>query len=604
MSGLDFPRQLPAEAPLEMPVQRFDGNAPATIELHTRPPNVLGRRLLLISATAVLGLAASIDVRFVLALDGMTLLDGVFLLLFVPLVCWIAFGFVSSLVGFGSMMLRDHPGFTPVPKPADNLHHRTAVLMPVYNEDIAATFARVEAMTNSIAAAGGSALFDFFILSDSGDAQGQEEQAAWQRLARAAPMRVYYRRRPQNIGKKPGNIAEWVRRFGAAYEYMLVLDADSMMSGSAMTGLASIMENRPTVGLLQTVPLIINASTFFQHWMQFATAAYGPISSAGLLWWSGSEANFWGHNAIVRIRAFAACCGLPELPGKPPFGGLIQSHDMAESALMRRRGWAVHMVMIDGSYEEFPPTIVDHAIRDRRWAQGNLQHLRLLDAAGFHWTSRLHLLIGATAYLTSTAWLVLILIQCAQTLQGRESLLTEGPPMRVLVLTILYLFGPRLMAVIWVLENRTRRAGFGGAAAFLKSVLLETLLSMLLAPVVAVNQTRALFGLLFGVGSAWNAQNREGGRLSLAAILPTVRLHWLLCAVLVGLSLFEPVLGLWLSPIIFGLASAPWLITLSSSTALGRAAARARWFGVPAPYLADPARVEVDGDQLGLIAAK
>jgi membrane glycosyltransferase len=169
------------------------------------------------------------------------------------------------------------------------------------------------------------------------------------------------------------------------------------MSGSAMVGMASIMETKPTVGLLQTVPNIIGADTFFQRWMQFSAYAYGPIASAGLLWWSGSEANFWGHNAIVRTRAFADCCGLPELPGKPPFGGLIQSHDMVEAALLRRRGWAVHMVLIDGSYEEYPPTVIDHAIRDRRWAQGNLQHLRLLDATGFHWTSRLHLLIGASA---------------------------------------------------------------------------------------------------------------------------------------------------------------------------------------------------------------
>lgn len=589
MSNLYRPESLPAEAPLDMPVQRFHGNAPATIELRTRPAGLLARRLLLISATAVLGMAASIDVRFVLALDGVSALDVIFLILFVPLICWIAFGFVSSIVGFASMILRDHPGFTPVPKAADNLRHRTAVLMPVYNEDVASTFARVEVMANSIAKAGGSQLVDFFILSDSSEAHGQAEELAWLQLASRAPMRIYYRRRPENTSKKPGNIAEWVRRFGAAYEYMLILDADSMMSGSAMMGLASIMENRPTVGLLQTVPLIINAKTFFQHWMQFATAAYGPIASAGLLWWSGSEANFWGHNAIVRVRAFAACCGLPELPGKPPFGGLIQSHDMAESALLRRRGWAVHMVMIDGSYEEFPPTIVDHAIRDRRWAQGNLQHLQLLDAAGFHWTSRLHLLIGASAYLTSAAWLLLILTQCAQALLGRETLLSEGPPIRVLALTLVYLFGPRLMAIVWVLEDRARRASFGGAAAFLKSVLLETLLSILLAPVVMVNQTRALCSLLFGYASTWSVQNREGEKLSLRAILPGVREHLLLCVLLIGLSALEPVLGLWLAPVILGLLLAPWLITMTSSTTLGWRAAKSGLFTVPAPHLPDPA---------------
>jgi membrane glycosyltransferase len=592
MITTDQPPALPAEAPLEMPIQRFDGNAPATIEVHTRPIGLLARRLLLISATAVLGLAASVDVRFILALDGVTALDVVFLILFVPLVCWIAFGFINSLVGFATMMIRDHPGFTPVPRPDTNLCHRTAVLMPVYNEVVESTFARVSVMARSIAAAGGAELFDFYVLSDSAEAHGEDERKAWLQLAQTAPIRLYYRRRPQNTGKKSGNIAEWVRRFGAAYEYMLILDADSMMSGSAMVGLASIMENRPTVGLLQTVPQIIAAQTLFQHWMQFATAAYGPIASAGLLWWSGSEANFWGHNAIVRVRAFAACCGLPELPGKPPFGGLIQSHDMAESALLRRRGWAVHMVMIDGSYEEFPPTIIDHAIRDRRWAQGNLQHLRLLDAAGFHWTSRLHLLIGASAYLTSTAWLLLIITQCIQVFQGRETLLTEGPPMRVLVLTLVYLFGPRLMAIVWVLENAARRAAFGGVARFLKSVLVETLLSVLLAPVVMVNQTKALSGLLLGTTSNWTAQNRgsdNAERLAVQAVMPTMHAHLLLGTTLLGLSLVEPVLGLWLLPVILGLFSAPWLIALSSSVALGRQAASAGLFAVPPPDLPDAA---------------
>jgi membrane glycosyltransferase len=154
------------------------------------------------------------------------------------------------------------------------------------------------------------------------------EEAAWAKLAPRLPIRLFYRRRTQNTERKPGNIAEWVRRFGGAYENMLVLDADSLMSGHAIVGMAAIMEERPSVGLLQTVPMITNARTLFQRWMQFASEAYGPIASAGLLWWSGSEANFWGHNAIVRTRAFAECCGLPQLPGNPPFGGAIQSHDM------------------------------------------------------------------------------------------------------------------------------------------------------------------------------------------------------------------------------------------------------------------------------------
>ncbi len=272
---------LPPEAPLAMPEQRFEGNPPAMIEVETRPPGLLVRRLLLICATAVIGMAASTEVRMVLDRDDTSLLDMLLLLLFVPLFSWIAFGFVSALVGFGKLITGEHPGFAPVPRPASALRHRTAVLMPVHNEPVQATFGRVEAMLRSLGAAGGADHFDFFVLSDSSELHGRHEEEAWARLAGAVPVRLYYRRRPVNIAKKPGNIAEWVRRFGAAYEHMIVLDADSMMSGNAMIGLASIMETRPTVGLLQTVPMIVNARTLFQRWMQFASYAYGPSPRRG-----------------------------------------------------------------------------------------------------------------------------------------------------------------------------------------------------------------------------------------------------------------------------------------------------------------------------------
>jgi membrane glycosyltransferase len=581
-----------------MPEQRFDGNPPATIEVETRPPGLLVRRLLLICATAVISMAASTDVRIVLERDATDALDVLVLLLFVPLFSWVAFGFVSACIGFGKLVLREHPGFAPVPHPASALRHRTAVLMPVHNEPVEATFGRIATMLRSIAAAGGTDFFDFFVLSDSSELHGRHEREAWSRLAATLPVPLYYRRRAENIGRKPGNIAEWVRRFGGAYEHMIVLDADSMMSGEAMIGLASIMETRPTVGLLQTVPMITNARTLFQRWMQFSACVYGPIASAGLVWWSGSEANFWGHNAIIRTRAFAQCCGLPELPGRRPFGGAIQSHDMVEAALLRRRGWAVHMVMIDASYEEFPPTIVDFAIRDRRWAQGNLQHLRLLGAAGFHWTSRLHLLIGASSYLTSPAWLLFIVAEIAQALLGRHNILVDGPPVRVFALTLLCLFGAKLMGAAWVLADAERRRLFGGAPRVLASVLLDVVLSILLAPVTMVNQTKAMFGLLLGVASEWTAQSRESEGVSLRSILPRTREHLALGAAFVGVSVLDPTLGLWLSPVTAGLLTAPWLIALTSRTSLGNRARAAGLFAAP------PQRIGPNGgDGQGLEAA-
>lgn len=591
-------RQLPDEAPLDMPVQRLDGNPPGSIEVKTRPHGLLVKRLLLIALTAVLALAASSELRFTFSRDGLDIFEFALLLFFVPLFAWIAFGFVSSAIGFLKLISGEHPGFTAIPSPASALRHRTAVLMPVYNESVDATFGRVRAMARSISEAGGGEWIDFFVLSDSNAFQGKRELAAWREVAAEAEINVYYRRREQNVARKPGNIAEWVRRFGGAYEHMLVLDADSLMSGDAIVGMAAIMEEKPSIGLLQTVPMIINARTLFQRWMQFASEAYGPIATAGLLWWSGSEANFWGHNAILRTRAFAESCGLPELPGKPPFGGHILSHDMVEAALLRRRGWAVHMVMIGGSYEEFPPTVVDHAIRDRRWMQGNLQHLRLLDASGLHWANRLHLLIGASAYLTSPGWFLLLATAIVQAASlGGDRFVGAAPP-SVLGLTALLLFGPKLMGLIWMLADGGRRKAFGGIGSILKSVAVEVPLAMLMAPVTMVTQTKAILGLLLGVPSGWTTQVREARRIRVREVILDLREHIGLGVLFAGTALIDLVTALWLSPLTIGLLASPWLVSLTSSEGLGTRAVSKGYFRVPDREIALP------GEQAQPIAAE
>ncbi len=597
MSRPAMPPMLPPEAPLDMPEQRLHGPSPASIEVVTQPHGLLVKRLLLITLTAVLALAASTQLRMALARAGLDPLDLLLLVLFLPLFAWISFGFVNSAIGFLQLMSGEHPGFTAIPSPAQSLRHRVAVLMPVYNEDVDATFARVRVMAQSIAAAGGAPWIDFFVLSDSSAENGRREEAAWSELARRAPIPVYYRRRERNTARKPGNIAEWVRRFGAAYACMLVLDADSLMSGEAIVGMASIMELRPSVGLLQTVPMITHARTLYQRWMQFASEAYGPIATAGLLWWSGSEANYWGHNAIVRTRAFAQSCGLPELAGKPPFGGHIQSHDMVESALLRRRGWAVHMVMIDGSYEEFPPTVVDHAMRDRRWMQGNVQHLRLLDISGLHWASRLHLVIGASAYLTSPGWLLLLLTSATQVCLAHDVGLAGMTSPGVLWLTILLLFGPKLMATIWLLSSAERRRGFGGATGVLRSVALDVPLAVLMAPVTMVTQTKALAAMALGIPSGWPAQVRQARRIPVRAIVASLREHLALGIGFASIAFVNPTMALWFLPITLGLLTAPWLISLTSSESLGQCALAGGFFRAPAPQLDSTAPEHVDATE-------
>ncbi len=590
-----LPARLPADVPIEMPLQNFrargTGGGPTPDPLAgpsngsdtlTSPEGMSSRRLLLFLLTMLLATTASAAVQDSLLGDGIDLWDVALLVLFFPLFAWIAFGFLNALIGFVLLMTRMHPGFVPVPQNRQPLTGQTAVLIPVHNEDVDAVFGRIARMLHAIEAAGEAGSFAFFVLSDSGEESGAQEVAAWEVLAPGSRVPLYYRRRTDNVARKPGNVADWVRRFGGGYDHMLVLDADSLMSGDAMIGMAQVMERRPSVGLLQTVPTIRGATTLFQRWMQFNSRLYGPISTAGLVWWSGSEASFWGHNAIIRTRAFAESCGLPVLPGGPPFGGAIMSHDMVEAALLRRRGWAVHLIMIDDSYEEFPPTLIDMSVRDRRWAQGNIQHLTLLGADGFHLVNRLQLAIGASAYMTSPAWLVLILTTIAQAFAGESKLVEATTSARVLALTIILLFGPKLLGIIWAVSDRSRRAAFGGARAIILSAIAEIPLSMLSAPVIMLTQTMDLISIFRGQPSGWSPQNRDRDGLSTADVVPRYRWHLAAGVALLLISPAVPITALWLAPVTLGLLLSPWLAKWSASNAAGSRADARGLFQVPA----------------------
>jgi len=562
---------LPSEAPLAMPVRSFS-EAPAAVRTPaTSPRSIDERRAMLIVGTIVVTLFASADLVGVAAEDGISLREFGLILLFCPLFAWIAFAFSTALAGY--FALRNGGTHESLQlAPAGRPEARTAVLVPIYNEDVEGVMRRVHMMMRSVASTGHGDRFDFFILSDSTDqAVRSAEHAAFQALRREAPVGLYYRLRPQNIHRKPGNIAEWIGRFGGAYEHMIVLDADSLMSGEVMSRLARTMEMHPGVALIQTLPSIIGSRTLFARWQQFAARLYSPVTSAGLLWWSGAEATFWGHNAIIRTHAFAQCCGLPTLPGRKPFGGPILSHDMVEAAMLRRHGWAVHMVEVEeGSYEEYPPTAIDHAIRDRRWCQGNIQHLGLLGASGFHWASRFQLLIGGSAYLTSPLWLMMLIAGALQQPDASGRMLLEVPQVTwVFTLTFVLLFGPKLLSLAWVLGDPARRAAYGGAERIIASVMIEIPLAILLAPMVMMTQTLMLIDILRGRDSGWKPQCRDADGLGLGYAVRFYRWH-----VLAGLAMFAISLGaqhqlLWTAPVALSLIAAPLLAMISARRDLG-----------------------------------
>lgn len=580
------------------------------------------RRLLILAGTALLTIAGCYEMYGVVKVGGVTVLEATLLAFFFPLLAWIAFSFMSNVVGFLVVLTRRRAGLAidrggPVPE----LSSRTAMLLPTYNEDPHDLMARFRAMCESVAATGRDAQFDWFLLSDTTDPDiWAREEVAFIALRRTCGgHRLFYRHRSDNAARKSGNIAEWVRRFGAAYDHMIVLDADSLMSGDTIVRLVHAMEGNPVVALIQTQPVIVNASSLFSRLQQFAGRVYGPIIAAGNAWWHGPEGNYWGHNAIIRVRAFAEEAGLPELRGRKPFGGHILSHDFVEAALMRRAGWSIYMApALGGSYEEVPPSILDFAARDRRWCQGNLQHLAVLPARGLHWVSRLHLLTGIGSYITAPMWLIFLILGLLISLQANFirpeyfpkgfSLFPTWPQQDpvlaawVFAATMGLLIVPKLLAYLALISQREERASFSGTMRLLGGILSETLLAALIAPSMMILQSRAVTEILLGRDAGWQVQRRSGGEVAPREIYRKLAAPTL-CGLLMGLSAFAVSLPLllWMLPVIAGLVLAVPLGLLTS-----RRSGATGLFATPednnppavvlrANELAASARVEVSG---------
>jgi membrane glycosyltransferase len=522
----------------------------------------------------------------VLKVGGVTVLEAMLLAFFLVLLAWIAFSFMSAVAGFSVLLARRRSGL-PIDSdgPLPDISSRTAMLLPTYNEDPHHLMARLRAMYESVADTGHGARFDWFLLSDTTDPDiWIREELTFIDLRRACGgERLYYRHRSDNTARKSGNIAEWVSRFGAAYEHMIVLDADSLMTGDTIVRLAHAMETNPGAALIQTQPVVINARTLFSRLQQFAGRVYGPIIAAGNAWWHGPESNYWGHNAIIRVRAFAQEAGLPELRGRKPFGGHILSHDFVEAALMRRAGWAIYMApSLGGSFEEVPPSILDFAARDRRWCQGNLQHIAVLPARGLHWVSRLHLMTGIGSYLTAPIWLIFLVLGLLISLQAHFvrpeyfpkgfSLFPTWPAQDpvlaawVFAATMGLLIVPKLLAYLVLISRSKERLLFGGSIRVLAAILVETVLAAIIAPSMMIFQSGAVAEILLGRDAGWQVQRRSDGEVARGEIYRKLTPPTLFGLVL-GLSAYAvsvPLL-LWMSPVVIGLVLALPMGLLTSS---------------------------------------
>ena len=594
--------------PLRRALRRVVGRRrmpPARAAHDVRP--LMWRRLLLLAFVllgAGFGTHAMIDV---LPEGGSTHAEQGLLLLFGVLFGWISAGFGTGVMG-AWVLLRDHAphslltrlqqaapdGTGPAP--------RTAIVMPICNEDVTTVFGGLRATWESLERTGAIDDYDFYVLSDTNQPDVRAaEQSAWSDLvaalsvgrpAGAPPVRVHYRWRQRRTRRKAGNVADFARRWGSAYRYMVVLDADSLMTGDCLRTLVQLMEANPRAGIMQTAPRACGHETLHARLLQFSSRAYGPLFTAGMRFWQLGESHYWGHNAVLRMAPFIRHCGLPSLPGSGSLSGEVLSHDFVEAALMRRAGWKVWVVDdLPGSYEQVPPNLLAELQRDRRWCQGNLQNSRLLFEPGLHAVHRSVFVTGVLAYASAPLWLGFLLLSTVIFARhARDVPIYFLEPYQMfpiwptehlkLVLTLFGLTGvlllaPKALSLLVVLVRR-QTAQFGSTCGLLASAFLEFLHSLLLAPVRMLFHTQFFLAALTGWKLDWKSPPRDDAPTTWGEAFRRHGLHTLLALAWIGaIRVSGAPFPWWLSPIIVGLLAAIPLSVWGSRASIGRAFGRA-----------------------------
>jgi len=561
------------------------------------------RRLCLLVAVSVQTVIATYYMRSVLPYQGTQVLEMAILALFALLFLWVSAGFWTAMMGFLQLLIgRDRYSISAssVEDGPIDAASRTALVMPICNEDVDRVFAGLRATYESIARTDVADRFDVFVLSDSYKADVVlAEQRAWVELCNTVGGwgKIFYRLRRRRVKRKSGNIDDFCRRWGGQYKYMVVLDADSVMSGEALKQLVRLMEASPDAGIIQSAPMASGMDTLYARIQQFASRVYGPLFTAGMHFWQLGESHYWGHNAIIRLAPFMRHCVLAPLPGRGSFAGDILSHDFVEAALMRRAGYGVWIAYdLPGSFEELPPNLLEEVQRDQRWCQGNLMNFRLFLINGFHPVHRAVFLTGVMSYLSAPLWFLFLVLSTA--LLGVHSLteptyFTEpnqlfpiwprwnpGQAMVLFSTTAVLLFLPKVLGILLVWVRGARL--YGGRKRVAYSMVLEVLFSMLLAPVRMLFHTRFVLAAFLGIAVKWVSPSRDNNETTWGDAMRrhgTQTLLGIAWAALV--AWLDPVFLVWMSPILLALLLIIPLSVYSSRVDLGRQSYLARLFRIP-----------------------
>lgn len=538
--------------------------------------------------------------------SGMNSCETSILILFAILFTPVSLGIVQALTGFLILWRgRDPARLLSLLENADAPPELpvTAIVLPIFNEDVSRVYEGLRSIYRSVERTGHLNRFDFFILSDSNDPNKWiEEEMAWAELCKQVQGfgRIFYRKRKTALNRKSGNISDFCRRWGSKYRCMVILDADSIMSGDCLVKLAQLMELNPQAGIIQAAPVQALSESFFGRLMQFAGSLYGPVFQAGLNFWQADEGNYWGHNAIIRLAPFIEHCALPDLPASKTPRAKFMSHDYVEAALMRRAGYEVWLAYgLGGSYEGGPPTLLDMAKRDRRWCRGNFQHSWLVLSPHVRPINRLHLALGIMSYLSSPLWLLFMLIGTLQfwlssrfavhtynSDVGLSSFLDIGGNQLALILfatTISLLFLPKLLGLLLILRKKKTAQPFGGRLRATLSVLLEHLFSMLVTPILMLFHSRFVLGVLAGQEVGWGTQRRGGeDGIDWGEALTAYWGHSLI-GILWGFVAWHinPAFFWWMSPIFIGLLLSIPLAILLSKKSVGSLLCRMKLLSTP-----------------------
>jgi membrane glycosyltransferase len=538
--------------------------------------------------------------------DGLTGFEVAMIVLFALNTPWLSIGFWNAVIGFGLLHgtkdwlrkivpIQGHGEEAPITS-------RTAIVMPVFNEDPGRVLRHLRTVTQSLDATGLAAHFEIFLLSDTNRAELVAEEdrlfAEWQ-ATDLHPDRLHYRRRLDNSRQKVGNIEDFCERWGDGFDHMVVLDADSLMSGAAILRLVRFMQANPKLGILQSLITGLPSTSAFARVFQFGMRHGMRSYTTGSAWWQGDEGPYWGHNAIIRLKPFREHCRLPRLPGRAPLGGEILSHDQVEAVLMRGAGYEVRVLPLeDGSHEENPPTLQDFMKRDLRWCQGNVQYLKLLNMPGIRPMGRIQILLAIMMYTAAPVWYAFMLTGMAQfisqSLTYKTTLheeimgafLTPMAEMNggvVLFIVILGMnFAPKILGVLDVALRPEERRQYGGASALVIGAMTEAVFSMLIAPVAALAQTIFLGGLFLGRKVTWDAQARDQRSVSIGEAFRGLWPQTVMGLVFAtGLGLFAPEFLIWGAPVTLGLLLAAPFAAVTSRPDVGRAFAKAGICAIP-----------------------